>query len=213
MQDNEIKVLKVIEPVLIKYLDKDCINFLLPYFLNYPLKLEIIPPRQTFSGQCRMPVEKNGFYKIKVAGSLNKSLFFLVFLHEIAHMVAHNKYYPKRISPHGKEWGMVFYQIVINALNNSLFDSDLSEIIKKTLKNKNYITNSNMANWQRRYDNLTSPEIIRLNSIPDNAVFILKNGLSFKKQKKLRTHFLCIGIHDKRMYRVHANAEVVSYVL
>ena len=72
------------------------------YLLQYKVHLTITRERQTILGNYRNKhSDKN--HRISVNGNLNKYSFLITLLHELAHLLAHEKY-GHRIQPHGKQW-------------------------------------------------------------------------------------------------------------
>ena len=59
----------------------------------------------------------------------------------------------------------------------------------------------------RRYDKHTE-NIVTVESLPQNARFVLKNGLVFQKGEKQRTRYKCYCESNGRWYFVSALAEV-----
>ena len=70
--------------------------------------LKIVNERQTRHGDYRKDAQ--GYHLITVNANLNKYRFLMTLIHEIAHLVAFEKY-GRYIKPHGNEWKHYFSKI------------------------------------------------------------------------------------------------------
>lgn len=187
------------------------IDFVTPYYLNYPFRLKIIPKRITYSGLCRMPRVKGDDYVISVAYNPVKAVFFIVFLHEIAHMVVNHEKGRKISSSHGFEWGNAFRLLLAESAEKDCFTSAEKDVLLRFLKSGKKVTNKAMSGVELNITDLYATGIIRLGTIPENVIFTLKNGMVLKKIKKVRTRFHCVEPATGRQFRVHSAAEVISW--
>src|SRR5437868_12893848 len=90
--------LKELESFLPEGTADDVIRFL----QLYKVHLTITRERQSVLGDYRNKHFGRN-HRISVNGNLNKYSFLITLLHELAHLVAFEKY-GGRIQPHGKEW-------------------------------------------------------------------------------------------------------------
>jgi hypothetical protein len=84
-------------------------------------------------------------HQITINGTLEPQLFFFVLTHELAHLIAFEKY-GRRISPHGQEWKQTFREMLLESLE--AYQEDLKLIIKDFSK-------SPKANF------MASPELVK----------------------------------------------------
>jgi len=76
----------------------------------YKVQLKIVQERKTRHGDYRKNI--NGSHAITVNSNLNKYRFLVTLVHEIAHLVAFEKY-GRSIKPHGIEWKHTFQHLML----------------------------------------------------------------------------------------------------
>ena len=87
---------------LSEFIPDGCLSPVLAYLQQYKVHLTITRERKSVLGDYRNKVfNKN--HRITVNGNLNKYSFLITLLHELAHLVAFEKY-GHRILPHGSQW-------------------------------------------------------------------------------------------------------------
>ena len=91
--------------ILEKYLPKAAVDRVFTLIQIYHVHLKIVNERQTRHGDYRR--HPDGFHQITVNANLNKYRFLMTLIHEIAHLVAFEKY-GRNILPHGTEWKITF---------------------------------------------------------------------------------------------------------
>ena len=143
-------------------------------------------------------------HQITVNGTLEPQLFFFVLTHELAHLIAFEKY-GRRISPHGAEWKQTFREMLLESL--TVYAEDLRPIIQKFSK-------SPKANF------MASPELVKYFHVPkedDEQTFIenLKKGELFEYKKEIfvieettKKRYLCKNIKSSRKYYFRNLAQV-----
>ncbi len=73
------------------------------------LDLKIVEPRKARRGDYTFK-HLDGRHQITINWNLSRHNFLITFLHEYAHLIARNKY-GNNITPHGKEWKMMFREV------------------------------------------------------------------------------------------------------
>jgi len=210
-EKKEKQIIPTLKRGLSDYLNDNQIDFIIPFFLEYKMRLKIVHVKKTYWGLCRFPRKKEEHFVITLVRTDAPAHFFLVFLHEIAHMVAHLSYGEKISSSHGKEWGMIVRNLVVQSANKNCFSEKEIQIISKYVNNKSPLTNAKMNELEQKVMQLYKPDIIRVSSLPPNAVFILKNGLKMKFLRKIRKYYECIELKTGKRYRVNPDAEVQEW--
>jgi len=188
--------------VLEKFLPENALPYLKIWFGSYPCHLKITKNRNSKLGDYRKLPDKS--HQITVNGTLESQLFFFVLTHELAHLIAFEKY-GRRISPHGAEWKQTFREMLLESL--TVYAEDLSPIIQKFSK-------SPKANF------MASPELVKYFHVPkedDEQTFIenLKKGELFEYKKEIfvieettKKRYLCKNIKNSRKYYFRNLAQV-----
>lgn len=179
-------------------------------FREYRFDLRIVKPRKNKLGSFRFSSGR-GNPLITVNADLGKYMFFLVFVHEIAHLIVHNKY-PRNVPSHGKEWKLIYKGLIYPLLDNNILPAELVRHLRKYFINTpaTFIRHTGLL---REINNLDGKEEIQtLNDIPLNTLFTLSNGKRFLKLETRRTRCRCLCVDNKRYYDVACNAQIISVV-
>ncbi len=188
--------------VLEQFLPENALPYLKIWFGSYPCHLKITKNRNSKLGDYRKLPDKS--HQITVNGTLEPQLFFFVLTHELAHLIAFEKY-GRRISPHGAEWKQTFREMLLESL--TVYAEDLRPIILKFSK-------SPKANF------MASPDLVKYFHVPkedDEQTFIenLKKGELFEYKKEIfvieettKKRYLCKNIKSSRKYYFRNLAQV-----
>lgn len=188
--------------VLEQFLPENALPYLKIWFGSYPCHLKITKNRNSKLGDYRKLPDKS--HQITINGTLEPQLFFFVLTHELAHLIAFEKY-GRRISPHGTEWKQTFREMLLESL--TVYAEDLRPIIQKFSK-------SPKANF------MASPELVKYFHVPkedDEQTFIenLKKGELFEYKKEIfvieettKKRYLCKNIKSSRKYYFRNLAQV-----
>lgn len=188
--------------VLEKFLPENALPYLKIWFGSYSCHLKITKNRNSKLGDYRKLPDKS--HQITVNGTLEPQLFFFVLTHELAHLIAFEKY-GRRISPHGAEWKQTFREMLLESL--TVYAEDLRPIIQKFSK-------SPKANF------MASPDLVKYFHVPkedDEQIFIenLKKGELFEYKKEIfvieettKKRYLCKNIKSSRKYYFRNLAQV-----
>lgn len=188
--------------VLEKFLPENALPYLKIWFGSYSCHLKITKNRNSKLGDYRKLPDKS--HQITVNGTLEPQLFFFVLTHELAHLIAFEKY-GRRISPHGAEWKQTFREMLLESL--TVYADDLRPIIQKFSK-------SPKANF------MASPDLVKYFHVPkedDEQTFIenLKKGELFEYKKEIfvieettKKRYLCKNIKSSRKYYFRNLAQV-----
>src|ERR1700694_32960 len=92
------------------YLPPNTYEAVLDYLQQYQVHLTVARERKSILGDYRHRLrDKN--HRISVNGNLNKYAFLITLLHELAHLLTFEKY-GNRVAAHGKEWKLLFGQLL-----------------------------------------------------------------------------------------------------
>ena len=120
------------EDVLLKYIPERAVSSVVTLIKEHEVHLRIVSERVTRHGDYRrMP---NGQHLITVNAGENKFRFFITLIHEIAHLIAFEKY-GRRIKPHGLEWKHTFQHLMLPFIRPEVFPQELLPYIARHFKN------------------------------------------------------------------------------
>jgi len=117
--------------VLQKYLPEHSVAHCFELIKDNHVHLKIVNERITRHGDYRKDAQ--GYHLITVNASLNKYRFLMTLIHEIAHLVAFEKY-GRRIKPHGEEWKITFQRLMVPFIRPEIFPHQLLPLLAKHLK-------------------------------------------------------------------------------
>ncbi|PCJ82529.1 MAG: sprT domain-containing protein [Bacteroidetes bacterium] len=173
---------------------------------KYEVHLKIVNQRVTRHGDYRrMP---NGTHQITVNTGSNKYSFLITLIHEIAHLVAFEKY-GRRIKPHGLEWKHTFQYLMLPFIRPEIFPSKLLPVLANHFKNPkaSSSTDANLSIALKAYDK-QDKESSYIFELPIGSVFRLYNGKLFKKGNKRIKRYECVEMATGKLYLFQPNAEV-----
>lgn len=185
-----------------KYLPPNTLPYLKIWFADYYIHIKITKNRDSKLGDYRKLPDNT--HEITLNSTLVPELFFFVLTHELAHLIAFEKY-GRRISPHGNEWKETFRQMLLQSLE--VYEEKLRPVIVK-------FSRSPRANF------MASPELVRYFHIEkqdDRLVFIekLQKGdfFIYRNEKYLlegliKKNYLCKNLATGRKYSFKPLARV-----
>ena len=133
--------------VLEKFLPENTLPFLKVWFGIYPCHLKITKNRNSKLGDYRKLPDKS--FQITINGTLEPQLFFFVLTHELAHLIAFEKF-GRKISPHGMEWKQTFREMLLESIE--VYKNDLKPIILKFSKSPkaNFMASPDLVKYFHR---------------------------------------------------------------
>lgn len=194
------------DDVLQKYLPELAVAPSFALIQQHGVHLKIVNHRVTRHGDYRkLP---NGLHQITVNASLNKYRFLITLVHEIAHLVAFEKY-GRFIKPHGIEWKRTFQHLMIPFIRPEVFPSKLLPVIANHFKNPkaSSSTDARLSIALKTFD-VEERKNSYVFELPMGSTFRLYNGRLFKKGKKRVKRYECIELSTGRLYLFQPNAEV-----
>jgi len=192
--------------VLSKYLPEHAVEMCFELIKANHVHLKIVNERQTRHGDYRKDAQ--GYHLITVNASLNKYRFLITLIHEIAHLVAFEKY-GRNIKPHGDEWKLTFQRLMIPFIRPEIFPNQLLPLLAKHFRNPKASsdTDAKLAIALKLFDhNETDKNYIF--EIPMGSHFKIHNGKIFKKIALRVKRYECLEIKTGKVYLFNANAEV-----
>ncbi len=193
------------EEVLKKYLPEKAVTPVFELIKDNHVYLKIVGQRQSKHGDYRrLP---NGMHQITVNASLNKYRFLVTTIHEIAHLLAFEKY-GRTIKPHGKEWKYTFQQIMLPYIRPEIFPSNILPIIANHFRNPTASsdTDTQFSLALKQFDEQDDSKHYLYQLLPGN-VFNFRGKIFRVEHKKIK-RYLCTEMETGRQYLFQPNAEV-----
>ncbi|MFO8087222.1 MAG: SprT-like domain-containing protein [Bacteroidales bacterium] len=167
---------------------------------EFPVSIRLVDVRKTKAGDYR-PGFKQQRAVITLNNDPNKYRLMYVFAHEMAHHVAFT-YYGRYIKPHGYQWKNVFFDLLMQLVQQQVFPSAIAAAlpehparIRATIQG-----DTSLAESLSKFDG--NKQQLYLYEIPDFAFFELENGAQFQKIKKRRIRYLCQNLKNKKYYTI-----------
>ena len=130
-------------------------------------------------------------HRISINGNQNPYSFLVTLLHEIAHLTAFEKF-GANIQPHGKEWKIVYGQLLQSFLQKELVPADLRAEIEQMQHNPaaTSCAEDGLLRVLRRYDD-PAKRTCFVEEVPAGYCFKIKDGRIFKRDSLLRKRYKC----------------------
>ena len=179
------------------------------YLQTYKVHLTVTRDRKSILGNYHNKLYDKT-HRISVNGNLNEYSFLITLLHELAHMMAFDKF-GQRIPPHGQEWKTEFGKILSEFIPQKLFPPEIEKILLDTLKSPGASTcaDAHLTRALRKYD-LQVEGLVLVEDLAEGSIFRIKGGRIFKKGIKVRTRYKCTEIRTTRVYLFSGVHEVMK---
>lgn len=191
--------------ILAKYIPHHSIGLVSQLIETNHIHLKIVNERKTRHGDYRrLP---NGIHIITINANLNKYRFLMTLIHEIAHLVAFEKY-GRRIKPHGMEWKIVFQKLMLPFITPEVYPKDVLPYIAHHFRNPKASsdTDANLSVVLKRYDPPNDKNYIF--EVPKGSIFRIYNGKVFRKGERRIKRYECMEVSSGKIYLFQPNAEV-----
>lgn len=172
------------------YLPENSFEQVVNYIQEYKIHLTITRQRQTVLGDYRNAVNGKN-HRITVNGNLNKYSFLITLIHELAHLLAFEKF-GNRINTHGKEWKSVYSNLLLAFTNKKIFPFDIEQALQQSIQNPaaSSCAEESLMRVLRRYDEVKK-DFYLIEELPKGILFTTKDGRIFQKGERLRKRFRC----------------------
>ncbi|WP_026704403.1 SprT-like domain-containing protein [Flavobacterium soli] len=190
---------------LAKYIPEHAVKPVFDLIVVNQVHLKIVNERVTRHGDYRKG--PTGKHEITVNASLNKYKFLITLVHEIAHLVAFEKF-GRNIKPHGPEWKYSFQRLMVPFIRPEIFPSQLLPLLARHFKNPTASsdTDAKLALALKYFDKENDKNFIF--EIPIGSIFRIHNGKIFKKGSLRVKRYECKEVSSGRVYLFNPNAEV-----
>lgn len=192
--------------VLTQYMPPAAAPLIAKWIDYFQCEFKISRNRATKLGDYRHPFKNSG-HKISVNNDLNRYAFLVTTVHEFAHLLTWNEY-KNKVKPHGQEWKSNFKRMMSPFLEQSVFPDDIHKAILIYLSNPSAssCTDLQLSRALKKYDEQYNSS--RLEEIPLNTVFTIKDGRRFRKGERLRKRYRCVCLDNGNVYLFNPLAEV-----
>src|SRR4051812_31861889 len=116
-----------------QYLPAGTYEGVLEYLQQYHVHLTVAKERKSILGDYRHRTRMEN-HRISINGNLNNFSFLITLLHELAHLLTFEKY-GNRVSSHGKEWKLIFGQLLKRFIDKDVFPADIRLSLLESLHN------------------------------------------------------------------------------
>lgn len=190
--------------VLAKYLPEHSVGPVYQLIVTHQVHLKVVHERKTRHGDYR---SYRGKHEITVNANLNKYRFLITLIHEIAHLVAFDRF-GRFIKPHGPQWKIVFQQLMVPFIRPEVFPASLLPLLARHFRNPSASsdTDASLSLALKQYDPVSDKNFIF--EIPYGSKFRITGGRVFVKGAQRTKRFECVEISTGRMYLFNPNAEV-----
>src|SRR5215470_879395 len=183
---------------LAAYLPEGSFENVVHYLHRYHVHLTVTKERKTVLGDYRNAVHGKN-HRITVNGNLNKYAFLITLLHELAHLLTHEKY-RHRVAAHGKEWKNIYGLLLADFIKTSIFPQEIEVELRRSLLNPaaSSCAEEDLMRVLHKYDEKNG--VCFLEELPKGAFFQTKDGRIFQKGERLRKRFKCNEKNTSAIY-------------
>lgn len=186
-----------------RYLPKNTLPYLKNWFSDYYIHIKITKNRNSKLGDYRKLPDH--WHEITINSTLAPQLFFFVLTHELAHLIAFEKY-GRRISPHGNEWKQTFKIMLLESLE--IYEETLRPIIIQFSKSPkaNFMASPDLVKYFH-IDNHDEDDLSFIEEIQKGEIFIYRNE-KYVLEGLIKKNYLCKNLATGRKYSFRPLARV-----
>jgi SprT protein len=195
---------------LARHLPGNTVDIICSWIDYYDFSLKISRSRHSKLGDYRSPYGDKG-HRITINHDLNRYAFLITLVHEVAHLVTWNRH-RHRVPPHGKEWKASYMELMEPFLTDETFPPDVLTALRNYMQDPAAAscTDAHLFRTLRRYDEAPEGQkALLVESLPENSVFRLSNGMILRKGALLRKRFKCVEVKSRKVYLVSPLAEAM----
>jgi SprT protein len=182
-----------------QYLPAGTYEAVLEYLQQYHVHLTVAKERKSILGDYRHRTRMEN-HRISVNGNLNNFSFLITLLHELAHLITFEKY-GNTVSSHGKEWKIIFGQLLKRFIDRDVFPADIRHSLLESLHNPSASScaDEKLLRTLKKYD-ARPTSLVFVESIPPGSLFKTHDGKVFRMGEKIRKRYKCEEVKTKRLY-------------
>lgn len=177
---------------------------------DLPVEIKLTKERFTKHGDYRKLT--NGDHQITLNSTANSYRFLITLIHELAHFVAFGQY-GFGIKPHGKEWKIVYQELMIPLIHPDIFPAPLLPLLERHFQNPKASTDTDFELVRALHQYDANPNKTYIFELAPGDIFVLPNGRKFIRGIQRRKRFECLeyGTQKKYLISPHAVVEKISY--
>jgi hypothetical protein len=181
------------------YLPAGTYDPVLNYLQQYKVHLTIARERKSILGDYRHRTHFTN-HRISVNGNLNTYSFLITLLHELAHLLTFEQF-GRSIQAHGKEWKMIYSQLLDQFLKNKIFPDIIEKELLKSLKNPaaSSCAEDGLLRVLRKF-NKEENKFRLVEELSSRALFCIDGGRVFQKGERLRKRYKCKEVKTGKEY-------------
>lgn len=185
-----------------KYLPLNTHKYLRIWFADYFIHIKVTRSRNSKLGDYRKLPDNS--HEITVNSTLTPPLFFFVLTHELAHLIAFEKY-GRRISPHGNEWKETFRNMLLESLE--VYEEDLRPIIVRFSKSPkaNFMASPDLVRYF--HTEKQDDRLLFIEELQKGELFIYRNE-KYLLEGLIKKNYLCKNLATGRKYSFKPLARV-----
>ncbi|MCX6310669.1 MAG: SprT-like domain-containing protein [Bacteroidetes bacterium] len=192
------------QSILSKYIPEAAVPLISEWILHFNFKLKIKKSRQTKYGDYRPRPGLN--HLITINQDLNQFAFLLTLVHEIAHLLTHERH-GHHVKAHGTEWKESFKELMRPFMRIEVFPEDVRIAIIGYMQNPaaSSTSDDNLLRTLKLYDQPS--DFIHLEELSIHAEFNYNERI-FIKGEKVRKRYKCLEKNTNHIYLFAGLAEV-----
>lgn len=196
-----------ISNIMSKYVPNNTVHICTDWIIEHRIKVKVKNSRSSISADYCPPQRSSG-HVITINHDLNPYAFFIIFVHEVAHLKIWLKY-RNGVDPHGLEWKHAYKHLMIPYLNNTIFPEDiLFDLRNHLIKGASSCCYDEKLTRSLRKHDHDYDDWILLADLSGTKTFKTKSGKKFIIEKRLRKNYRCISMENKAVYIVPPITEV-----
>ena len=188
-----------------QYLPENSLIFLKRWIGNFYIHIKITKDRSSKLGDYRKLRDQS--HEITINSTLEPELFFFVLTHELAHLIAFEKF-NFRISPHGKEWKITYREMLLESL--SVYSEELKPMIQNFAKSPkaNFMSSDGLVRYFRPEKHHQNEFFIE--NFAQGEQFVYRKQ-RYEIEQKLKKNYLCKNLENGRRYVFKPLAKVEKF--
>lgn len=197
--------------LLFEHVPAPAFEYCVALWHSSPFELKLAGNRQSKVGDFTSQKDID-HPRITLNRDLNPYLFVITYVHEVAHLVVHQRF-GNRAEPHGMEWKNTFKHLLSPLLENDTFPAEILHVLLPHMQNPkaSSFADAELTRVLRSFDK-NAALYTALSDIPEGSIFSFQ-GRYFRKGKLKRTRILCREIKSRRNYLVPAEVLVSNVQL
>ena len=180
--------------LLKKFSPEHTLPYLKKWFGSYRIHIHIARDRHSKLGDyIKLPDDS---HKITLNSTLKPELFFFVLTHELAHLLAFEKF-GRRIPPHGKEWKLTFGNMILESL--PVYKEEARPLLIKFSKSPkaNFMASEDLVRYFRPEPETTDG--VYIENLAMGEEFIYRKQV-YKLIEKRKKNYLCQNLSTDKKY-------------